>query len=869
MATLSELAVVIRAQTQDLQKGLADSEKSLSKLSKTAEVETKALDTRFRLMETTTKGYGTSLAGLSDKHTLLTEKLKLATTSTDALQKQYDILKDKPGVTADALAKMSIRVDEARIKEEQLRQELEKIETPLQRFGIAAEASGAKMTKLGGDLTKYVTAPVVAAGTAVVAFVSKMAGAADELQTMSMQTGVSVERLQELRYVASQTNTSFDAVTMAVATMTRNMVASDEEGSKMAIAFDRIGVQVRNADGSFRDMNDVFPETLKALADMPPGVERNNLLMEIFGTRAKELIPLLDSGSAGIEEFTAKAHELGLVNPDVNKSLADFNDRMEEVKQALAAAGAELAAKFVPILQDKLIPVVTGKIVPALMDLADWVGRLIDKFSSLSPGMQDFILKALGLTVALGPIVGIIGNVVKGAGLLSTAMGAAAIKLGLAGTAGTAAATGTAAAGTAAGIATPKVAGLAGAVNFLLGPWGLLIAGVSLFVYWATKLEDEAETSAQKISRLERESYTAAGTLDGDLSPALNEVADDMFGVAGATDVATNAINRQNDAWYYSRIAAQRTYDEARRSSADAAKAQEDAAARVAQAGNYAATNLKSAADTVQAKIQDTMSTINTQVEIAKSRFDLLAGSLDPVSDATEILNLKLSSQKEQLGLLDAKIQEISGSYEQMKALKGANSAEALKLEASLLREKLAYGSLTKSIADTNAELAKQASYAAGKPWEAEKRTATRSELNEWADRQAVEMTLSAQGKYIGGASEVMEALRDTVTNYEGNVRAIAKAKGVDMGIAEDMLDSKLLQDYRNGLIKLATGGIVTRPTMALIGESGPEAVVPLDRSSSGLVNITITGNTIASDYDVDRIGQRLVQRLRLAGVSI
>jgi hypothetical protein len=26
----------------------------------------------------------------------------------------------------------------------------------------------------------------------------------------------------------------------------------------------------------------------------------------------------------------------------------------------------------------------------------------------------------------------------------------------------------------------------------------------------------------------------------------------------------------------------------------------------------------------------------------------------------------------------------------------------------------------------------------------------------------------------------------------------------------------------------LATGGIVTRPTLALIGESGPEAVVPL-----------------------------------------
>jgi hypothetical protein len=31
--------------------------------------------------------------------------------------------------------------------------------------------------------------------------------------------------------------------------------------------------------------------------------------------------------------------------------------------------------------------------------------------------------------------------------------------------------------------------------------------------------------------------------------------------------------------------------------------------------------------------------------------------------------------------------------------------------------------------------------------------------------------------------------------------------------------------------ITAAEGGIVTRPTLALVGEAGPEAIVPLDRS--------------------------------------
>jgi hypothetical protein len=40
----------------------------------------------------------------------------------------------------------------------------------------------------------------------------------------------------------------------------------------------------------------------------------------------------------------------------------------------------------------------------------------------------------------------------------------------------------------------------------------------------------------------------------------------------------------------------------------------------------------------------------------------------------------------------------------------------------------------------------------------------------------------------------------------------------------------------------LANGGIVTRPTLALIGESGPEAVIPLNRrNGAGGVVINIT----------------------------
>jgi len=41
----------------------------------------------------------------------------------------------------------------------------------------------------------------------------------------------------------------------------------------------------------------------------------------------------------------------------------------------------------------------------------------------------------------------------------------------------------------------------------------------------------------------------------------------------------------------------------------------------------------------------------------------------------------------------------------------------------------------------------------------------------------------------------------------------------------------------------MAAGGIVTRPTLAMIGEAGPEAVVPLGRGGAGGVNIYVNGS--------------------------
>jgi hypothetical protein len=64
----------------------------------------------------------------------------------------------------------------------------------------------------------------------------------------------------------------------------------------------------------------------------------------------------------------------------------------------------------------------------------------------------------------------------------------------------------------------------------------------------------------------------------------------------------------------------------------------------------------------------------------------------------------------------------------------------------------------------------------------------------------------------------------------------------------------------------MAEGGLVTTPTFALIGERGPEAVVPLDRLSGRPTNLTINIYEARSARDT---AEETMRALRRAGLQM
>lgn len=63
---------------------------------------------------------------------------------------------------------------------------------------------------------------------------------------------------------------------------------------------------------------------------------------------------------------------------------------------------------------------------------------------------------------------------------------------------------------------------------------------------------------------------------------------------------------------------------------------------------------------------------------------------------------------------------------------------------------------------------------------------------------------------------------------------------------------------------ELAKGGIVTGPTLAMIGEAGPEAVIPLDRLNQGMtINVSVAGSVTTERDLIETIRRGLVNAQR------
>lgn len=252
-----------------------------------------------------------------------------------------------------------------------------------------------------------VAAAIVKAEKAMISMTKESAAFADNIITLSMQTGQSSTQLQEFAYASELIDVSVDTLQGSLTKLTNNMQDTMNGTGNAKASFEALGVSVTNADGSMRSANDVFYETIDALGKVKNETERDAMSMDIFGRSAQDLNPLIIQGSKTLKAYADEAHNMGYVLDDEALSaLGAVDDAYQRLQKTQEGVKNQLAVEFAPYLEEFYGDVTTmvkdgGKaikdsgIVDAFGMLLETVGDILNPMSDLSNNRVPALTKAL------------------------------------------------------------------------------------------------------------------------------------------------------------------------------------------------------------------------------------------------------------------------------------------------------------------------------------------------------------------------------------------------------------------------------------------------------------------------------------------
>ena len=365
------------------------------------------------------KGIDKSLKNTQSQLKDVDKLLKLDPKNTDLLKQKQELLAKQVQTTKERLeelkkaqAQMDANgVDKNSEQYKALQREIEATEQDLKKAQDAAKDFGSVLSQqlksAGEDFKKFSddtrAMSTAAAGLAagMVTMAVNAGKTADDLLTLSRNTGFSVEELQKMQYASDLVDVSMDQMTGSVQKLTKQMANGSD-------AFDTLGVSITDENGNMRDAVDVWYDSLQALSKVENGTERDQIAMELFGKSAMDLSGIVDDGGQALKDFGQEAEDMGLILDEEGvQNAAKFNDELDKLKnqagQAFLEAGAALAESLLPML---------GELAQSISDIIVW-------FSDLDGGTQTLILTILGLVAAISPIAGIISGICTIGGVLA------------------------------------------------------------------------------------------------------------------------------------------------------------------------------------------------------------------------------------------------------------------------------------------------------------------------------------------------------------------------------------------------------------------------------------------------------------------
>jgi hypothetical protein len=212
-----------------------------------------------------------------------------------------------------------------------------------------AKNAAAGFSSLKGAVAGFGTA---IAGSAIVgglsAIVKKSIDAGDELFNLQAKTGIAASALIGLGNAAKLADVDQETLGKGLTKLSINLVKAAEGNEDLSRKFAALGVSIKGADGQVVSADVALKQIADRFADMPDGAQKAAAAVALFGKAGADLIPLLNEGAAAMDEFTFKVSEDFAARSDL------FNDTITELGIKAQGFGMELTNALLPALQSIL-----------------------------------------------------------------------------------------------------------------------------------------------------------------------------------------------------------------------------------------------------------------------------------------------------------------------------------------------------------------------------------------------------------------------------------------------------------------------------------------------------------------------------------
>jgi len=189
---------------------------------------------------------------------------------------------------------------------------------------------------------------ITAAFTTANGYMAMVLSSADEMTQLSRETGVAIETIQELSYVASVSGSSIDALKISLKGLSEKIGEAAIQGNE---DFARLGISIRDSFGNVKTADVILVELMQRFKQLNLSLQEQKAYLQRLGID-ESLLQMMNLTGDEFDKLREKARLLGVVSKEQGDLIASFNDSLTTLRFGLDAIQKQIAIAFAPQLKN-------------------------------------------------------------------------------------------------------------------------------------------------------------------------------------------------------------------------------------------------------------------------------------------------------------------------------------------------------------------------------------------------------------------------------------------------------------------------------------------------------------------------------------